>query len=89
MEDCTDIFHFIKTQRGPVKLKKLKKIFNQVTDLEDVLEANKSWFWISKITKSDWEVKAKINIELCAFYSKGRCVYKNCSALHICKSFLL
>ena len=89
MEDCADIFHFIKTQRGPVKLKKLKKIFNQVTDLEDVLEANKSWFWISKITKSDWEVKAKINVELCAFYSKGRCVYKNCSALHICKSFLL
>ena len=89
MEDYADIFHFIKAQGGPVKLKKLKKIFNQVTDLEDVLEANKSWFWLSKITKSDWEVKAKINVELCAFYSKGICIYKNCSALHICKSFLL
>ena len=89
MEEYVDIFNFIKSQGGVVKLKKLKEIFNQVTDLEDVLEANKSWFWISKITKSDWEVKAKINVELCAFYSKGLCIYKNCSALHICKSFLL
>ena len=89
MEDYLDIFHFIKAQGGPVKLKKLKETFNQVTDLEDVLEANKSWFWISKITKSNWEVKAKINVELCPLYLKGICNNKNCSALHICKSFLL
>lgn len=89
MEDYADIFRFIKAQGGPVKLKKLKEIFNDVTDLENVLEANKSWFWIRKITESNWEVKAKINVEFCALYLKGICNEKNCSALHVCKSFLL
>ena len=90
MEEYSEIFHFIWKQGGPVKLKKLKEIFNQVINLQDVLEGNKRLFWVSKITKSDWEVRAKIpDVELCGLYLKGVCYDWNCSALHMCKSFLL
>ena len=81
------IFNFIKDQEGAVYLNQLKQRFNQVPNLKAVLEEN-SLFWISKITENNWEIRAKLDVELCTSYLQGICD-GSCTSLHICKSFLL
>ena len=88
MADQLDIFNFIREQGGTVKLMELKQKFHQIPDLEKVLEAYNSLFWISKITENHWEVRAKLDVELCTSYLQGGC-NGGCECLHICKSFLL
>ena len=81
------IFNFIKEQGGAAYLDQLKQRFNQVPNLKAVLEEN-SLFWISKITENNWEIRAKLDVELCSSYLQGIC-NGSCTSLHICKSFLL
>ena len=87
MDDQVAIFNFIKEQGGTAYLKQLKQRFNQVPNLKAVMEEN-SLFWISKITENNWEVRAKLDVELCTSYLQGIC-NGTCTSLHICKSFLL
>ena len=87
MDDQLAIFNFIKEQGGSAHLKQLKQRYNQVPNLKAVLEEN-SLFWISKIIENNWEIRAKLDVELCTSYLHGICD-GSCTSLHICKSFLL
>ena len=73
---------------GTTNLKQLGKAFNLGDDLKGVLEEYSSLFWISKITETDWEIRAKLDVELCSLYPQGICD-GSCTSQHICKSFLL
>ena len=87
MENQLAIFNFIKEQGGTAYLDQLKQKFNQVLNVKALLEEN-SLFWISKITENNWEIRAKLDVELCTSYLQGICD-GSCTYLHICKSFLL
>ena len=73
---------------GTANLEQLEKAFNLGDDLKGVLEEYSSLFWIGKITENDWEVRVKLDVELCSLYPQGICD-GSCTSLHICKSFLL
>ena len=88
MVDQLDIFNFINELGGTAKLIELKENFYQIPDLEKVLLAYSSLFWISKITENYWEVRTKVDVELCVSYLQGSC-NGDCGCLHLCKSFLL
>lgn len=64
MVDQLDIFHYIREYGGTAKLIELKEKFYQIPDLERVLQAYNSLFWISKIKENYWEVRAKLDVEL-------------------------
>ena len=87
-EQLYDIFNFIREKGGAAKLKQLQRRFNASPDLEQVLEAYNSLFFISKIKENNWMVQAKVDVELCVSYLRGNCD-GSCESLHICKSFLL
>ena len=87
-EQLYDIFNFIREKGGAAKLKQLQRRFNASPDLEQVLEAYNSLFFISKIKENNWMVQAKVDVELCVSYLRGSCD-GSCESLHICKSFLL
>ena len=87
-EQLDDIFNFIREKGGAANLKKIQQRFNASPDLKYILEAHNSLFFISKINKYNWMVRAKLDVELCLLYLKGNCD-GSCESLHICKSFLL
>lgn len=88
MANQLDVFNFIREKGGTAKLIELKQKFNQILDLENILETYNSLFWISKITANHWEVRAKLDLELCTSYLQESCD-GGCECLHICKSFLM
>ena len=87
MDNQLVIFNFIKEQGGTSYLDQPNKKFNRVPNLKALLEEN-SLFWISKITENNWEIRAKLDVELCTSYLQRICD-GSCACLHICKSFLL
>ena len=67
MDSQLAIFNFIKEQGGTSYLDQLNKKFNRVPNLKALLEEN-SLFWIRKITESNWEIRAKLDVELRTSY---------------------
>lgn len=85
-----EVWEFITNEKqGRIKFDDLHKHFPHFEDIKSVLVQNKEIFWVSKLNKDNWEIRAKWKMRLCSYYyqSKG-CINDDCEKLHICKDYL-
>ena len=54
------------------------------------LKDNPRLFWVSQPSVSESvEIRTKVHIRLCGLYLNGKCTSSTCSALHLCKNYLI
>ena len=84
------VWEFIANKKqGRIKFDDLDELFPQFEDIESILAQNKEMFWVSKLNKDNWEIRAKWKLRLCSYYYQGKgCVHDNCEKLHLCKDYL-
>ena len=72
-----------------MKLEELRGVFPNIREIDLFLVQSKKMFWISKINQSNWEIRAKWNVNTCSYYLKGNCREEgSCKNLHVCKDYL-